>query len=274
MGDRMTLSGNIFSGLILLLLVTAAGCGDSTVSDNTAPGTPTNLTATAGSSSSIKLSWDSSTDNVGVTGYKIYSNGSYLNTVTTKSASDTGLSTYTQYCYSVAAVDAANNESAQTTPVCTNTNPKFAKVVISTAWPLANGTPPAIINIETLNFTLSFPFGVTPKSIDPYGLAFEESGGIWTTLKVAGRIVGPISPPPASAPSFLNFLPATATTPEIVYYNKGTGLIGLGKFLTIFLEVEAGRNITGADFNFLEFSAKDSLSVPISVVPSPAFSYL
>src|ERR1700719_2620511 len=41
------------------------------VPDTTPPTAPTNLAATAASSSQINLSWTASTDNVGVTGYKV-----------------------------------------------------------------------------------------------------------------------------------------------------------------------------------------------------------
>ena len=46
--------------------------------DAEAPTTPTNLTATAISSSQIDLSWNASTDNMGVAGYEIYRNGTLL----------------------------------------------------------------------------------------------------------------------------------------------------------------------------------------------------
>src|SRR3989338_1194728 len=47
-------------------------------SDTQAPTVPTNLTATAVSSSQINLSWTASTDNVAVTGYKIYRAGTQI----------------------------------------------------------------------------------------------------------------------------------------------------------------------------------------------------
>lgn len=89
--------------------------------DITPPSVPTNLSATAASSSQIDLSWTASTDNVGVAGYKIYRGGVYLKSVTATSASDTGLTASTQYCYTVATYDAANNESPQSGQICETT---------------------------------------------------------------------------------------------------------------------------------------------------------
>jgi hypothetical protein len=53
--------------------------------DSTPPSTPTNLTATAISSSQINLSWTASTDNVAVTGYKVFRNGTQIATPSTTS---------------------------------------------------------------------------------------------------------------------------------------------------------------------------------------------
>jgi hypothetical protein len=89
--------------------------------DTTPPSVPTGLTATAVSVSQISLSWNASTDNVGVAGYKLYRNGAYLKSVATTSTFDTGLNPATLYCYRVSAYDAANNESAQSGQACDTT---------------------------------------------------------------------------------------------------------------------------------------------------------
>ena len=60
--------------------------------DTVPPSTPTGLTATAVSATQINLSWNPSTDNVGVTGYQIFRNGTQVGTSTTTTFSDTGLS--------------------------------------------------------------------------------------------------------------------------------------------------------------------------------------
>jgi len=66
------------------------------------------------SSSQINLSWAASTDNVGVTGYRVYRAGTLLATLGAVSAyQNTGLAASTSYSYTVQAFDAAGNASAQ-----------------------------------------------------------------------------------------------------------------------------------------------------------------
>ncbi len=57
----------------------------------------------------LTLGWNASTDNVGVTGYDVYRNGTKVATVTTTSSSQTGLACGTSYTFGVVARDAAGN---------------------------------------------------------------------------------------------------------------------------------------------------------------------
>ncbi len=86
-------------------------------SDTTPPTAPGNFRATAVSSSQVSLSWNRSSDNVGVAGYKVYrstagGSPSQIGTSTATTYSDRGLSASTQYFYYVVAFDAAGNVSA------------------------------------------------------------------------------------------------------------------------------------------------------------------
>jgi hypothetical protein len=110
--------------LVLALALTAiiSGCTDNKGMDTTAPSIPTSLITTATSTSQIKLTWTSSTDDVGMAGYKIYRNGAYLKSATTISTLDSGLTVSTQYCYQITAYDAAGNESAKCMQVCATTH--------------------------------------------------------------------------------------------------------------------------------------------------------
>ena len=95
--------------------------GVPVVPDTQAPSTPTGLNATATAQNQIDISWNDSTDNIAVTGYKIYRNGTQVGTSTSTTYSDSGLTANTTYNYKVAANDAAGNTSAQSTQASATT---------------------------------------------------------------------------------------------------------------------------------------------------------
>jgi chitodextrinase len=123
--------------------------------DTTAPSVPTGLIATGSSPSQIDLSWNASTDNVGVTGYKVYRDGvaTEIATVTTgTSFTDGGLLTGSTHSYTVAAFDAANNLSAKsaTATATTQNNVVLVSLVIN---PLTVKAPAKPTGTITLNGT-------------------------------------------------------------------------------------------------------------------------
>jgi chitodextrinase len=89
--------------------------------DTSIPTVPSNLSATAISSSQINLTWSASSDADGVAGYNVYRNGAQIATSSLNNYSDSGLSASTLYSYTVAAFDPARNYSAQTSPVSVTT---------------------------------------------------------------------------------------------------------------------------------------------------------
>jgi GH18 family chitinase len=95
---------------------TCGGSGTANVcgTDTTAPSAPSNLAAGSVTSSSVALSWTASTDNVGVTGYKIFNGGNQIGTSTSTSFTATGLAAASDYTFSVSADDAAGNNSGLT----------------------------------------------------------------------------------------------------------------------------------------------------------------
>jgi hypothetical protein len=115
-----------------------AGAGGGSTADTTAPTAPSNLSASAASSSQVNLSWTASTDNVGVASYNVYrstDNATFgaVASVSGTSHSDTGLAASTTYYYRVTADDAANNESAtsNTASATTAAGGTPAKVIIN-----------------------------------------------------------------------------------------------------------------------------------------------
>lgn len=100
------------------------------IPDTTAPGTPPGLAATP-ALLSVQLSWNPSTDDVGVTGYEVRRGNTLLATVTGTSYTDTGLDYNTPYNYSVKALDAASNASVAAT-ISTATLPDLAAPSVPT----------------------------------------------------------------------------------------------------------------------------------------------
>jgi hypothetical protein len=86
-------------------------------SDGQAPSVPTGLQAGNPTATSVNLSWNAASDNVGVVGYYLYVNGSQTGQVQTTSAQVTGLSPDTLYSFTVSAYDANANESLQSSAV-------------------------------------------------------------------------------------------------------------------------------------------------------------
>src|SRR6266545_409362 len=82
----------------------------------TVPPTPTGLTVTGTTSSSVSLSWNAS---AGATGYKVY-RGTNVTTVTGTSATISGLNAATTYTFTVSATNAAG-ESAKSAPLTVST---------------------------------------------------------------------------------------------------------------------------------------------------------
>jgi chitodextrinase len=81
--------------------------------DTTPPNAPSNPSANPGDRQ-VSLSWGASTDNVGVTGYRVFRNGNQVAAVggSTLSYTDVGLVNGATYSYTVRAVDAAGNVSS------------------------------------------------------------------------------------------------------------------------------------------------------------------
>ncbi|WP_338239211.1 fibronectin type III domain-containing protein [Persicobacter diffluens] len=83
--------------------------------DTEAPTIPGNLSSSEVASNSLTLSWEASTDNVAVAGYKITRDGTELPNDVTEGTSVTigGLDPETEYTFTVRAYDAAGNHSAE-----------------------------------------------------------------------------------------------------------------------------------------------------------------
>src|SRR5437879_2721506 len=151
--------------------------------DTTPPTVPTGLTATAVSSSQVNLSWTASSDNVGVSGYRVYRGGTQIATRSTTSFTNTGLSASTTYTYPLTAYDAAGNLSAQsssasaTTPAPPDITPP--SVTINQAAGQADPT-----SASPINFTAVFSEPVSGFS--GAGVTIGGTAGGTKTVTVSG----------------------------------------------------------------------------------------
>ena len=100
----------------MVSVTTSAPAGDSQ-----APTTPTNLSASGTTQTTTTLTWNASSDNVGVTGYDVYQGTTLLGNIAGTSANITSLTPSTVYTFNVKAKDAAGNSSAASNTVTVTT---------------------------------------------------------------------------------------------------------------------------------------------------------
>jgi chitodextrinase len=98
------------------------------------PTTPEGVTATATSATSVEVTWQPSTDDIGVVGYTVYRDGSAIAAVAGEVLSfvDDLASPATTYGYSVDAFDAAGNYSPPSEPAVVVTTPEAPAELVLT----------------------------------------------------------------------------------------------------------------------------------------------
>jgi glucose/arabinose dehydrogenase/PKD repeat protein len=166
-------------------------CGNS---DTQPPSVPDNLADNNKSTRQIPLSWDASTDNVGVVMYEIFQNGVKIDESLSTSYTVIGLSPSTQYTFTITAKDAAGNTSDLSTPLVVSTMPVTEDLIIygdalSADWInqstisslyFSNTDQPFIntrsIKVTNPTFNQNFDLRYNPAPLDtigyPYGLDF------------------------------------------------------------------------------------------------------
>lgn len=232
--------------------------------DTQAPSVPTGLSVSAASATSVALNWAAATDNVGVTGYRIFRNGALVATLGAVTAwTDTALAAQTAYSYTVSAFDAAGNVSAQsaassaTTPALPDTTAPSVPAglsatatstsAIALAWTAAtdnvgvagykvyrNGTLAATLGAVT-TWTDS---GLTPATSYTYTVAAFDVAGNASAQSIAVTVStqSPLIVPPSSdttapsAPSGLQKSHAESATQVHVIWNPSTDNVGVAGY--------------------------------------------
>lgn len=132
--------------------------------DTTAPSVPTGLAASNITTSSVALTWNASTDDVAVTAYEVFRNGVSIGTTGSLTFTASGLTPSTLYSFTVAAKDAANNSSTQSTAL-----------QVTTLAGTPDTTPPSVpMGLSVSNITSSSATVSWNASTDDTGVAGYE----------------------------------------------------------------------------------------------------
>jgi thermitase len=160
-----------------------AALDSATTTDSIPPTVPSGVTVSNIQSTSLILSWTASTDNVGVLGYKVYRNGVNVGQSTGATYTDTGLSAQTTYSYSVSALDAAGNTSAQSS--ATNGTTLQAPLTINT-YNVSSKTPTSATIVATLSRTgaLALKYGTSASALT--ASAVSNATGTAHTVTLTG----------------------------------------------------------------------------------------
>ena len=164
------------------------------VADTIAPSVPTGLTADGSTGTGVALEWQPSTDNVGVTGYRVYRDSTVVGTTPGDTTfTDTTVSPETTYSYEVAALDATGNVSGRSTPVpVTTPTPNAAPTAVATATPTSGDAPLAVVfggsgssdpDGQVTAYAWTFGDGATSTQADP-SHSYTQPGGYTATLTV------------------------------------------------------------------------------------------
>jgi len=152
--------------------------------DTQAPTAPSNLTASNVAQTSVNLSWTASTDNVGVTQYLIYRNGTQVGTASSATYQATGLTASTAYSFYVKAKDAAGNISAASNTV----NVTTLAVPVDTQAPTAPGSLSAS-GVSQTALTLTWSASTDNVGVTQY-LIYKDGSQVGTATTTSYAVTG------------------------------------------------------------------------------------
>ena len=149
---NLYLAGATDSGNFLTVNALQGTSGGSTdaffakIAELQPPSAPLNLRATSVGQTSVALAWDAATDNLAVTGYRVFQGATLIGSPTTTTFTVSGLTPGATVTFTVRAVDAAGNVSAAS-----------AALTVTTLVPTATATPTATTTNTPTNTATNTP---------------------------------------------------------------------------------------------------------------------
>ncbi len=192
--------------------------------DGTVPTVPVGVASSAVTATGFGISWTASTDNVGVTGYEIYKNGTLVDTVFATTYSFTGLTDATKYTITIKAKDADGNVSGASTAL---------DVTTLDATPPASPTQLVSSDISSNGFKVSWKAATDNVAVSGYeilqnGTKVAESKSLAYTFSGLAKgtaydvtVVAVDAAGNKSAPSTALSVATENKNEVIIFYKKG-----------------------------------------------------
>lgn len=228
--------------------------------DNESPAKPEDFRITSYTSTSVNLGWTASTDNVKVTGYKVYRNGVLLSNTTNTYYTDYGIQKGVAYVYRVAAYDISGNVSEESEEgVFDNVPPatpeqfdvdEVTSASVTMSWSASSD------NLEVAGYhiyrdgaryasTNDLFFkdeNVLPGKVYIYAVAAFDKADNSSKLSESKTVEIPTDTEPPQAPSGLDIYSKTDTTVSLAW-TASIDNVGVKEYRVYLDGVEAGRTI-------------------------------
>ncbi|MEW9871925.1 fibronectin type III domain-containing protein [Arthrobacter sp. HS15c] len=196
------------------LTVTTDGAADTT-----APTAPGGLVSSGKTTTTVALAWDAATDNVGVTGCRVYRNGTQIADQPGRTYTDSGLSPATAYTYTVRAYDAATNLSNPSTSLTVTTD--------GAADTTAPTAPGGLVSSGKTTTTVALAWDASTDNVGVAGYRVYRNG-----TQIADQ--------PGRTYTDSGLSPATAYTYTVRAYDAATNLSNPSTSLTVTTNAQTG----------------------------------
>lgn len=244
--------------------------------DTTAPSAPTGLTSPSKTDTSVNLAWTASTDNVGVSGYDVYSGTTLAGSTTGTTFTATGLTASTAYSFTVKAKDSAGNVSAASSALNITTNaatdttapsaptgltsPSKTDTSVSLSWTASTdnvgvtgydvykgatlaGSTTGATTFTATGLIASTAYSFTIKAKDAAGNVSAASSALSVTTNAAADTTAPSAPTGLTSPS------KTATSVNLSW-TASTDNVGVTGY-----DVYSGSTLAGSTTGATTFTA-------------------
>jgi Abnormal spindle-like microcephaly-assoc'd, ASPM-SPD-2-Hydin len=235
--------------------------------DVTAPTVPGNLVARAAADGSVALTWTASKDDVGVTEYGVYRDGTLVGTAKNTDGSAPAPATFTDsgatvgtHTYKVDAADAAGNRSIQSSAATVNVTGTADTVAPSKPASLTATTP----NVHVPDVKLTWPASTDNVGVTGYG--------VWRRRTIPGTTAPAYTKIADVAETALTYTDANVTPATYQYVVDAVDSAGNRSAKSAAKTVVVASDPPTGAHQLIAFPARDFLSTT-GYAPNTAYSF-